>query len=53
MRGDGEGQFEGEMERGTTGRGRREGERGGGEEGARRGGILPMDIMECLGGYVL
>ena len=47
------GNLKGEMERGATGRGDGRGQRGGGEEGARGGGIFPMDIMECLGGYVL
>ena len=30
-----------------------EGQRGGGEEGARGGGISQMDMIECLGGYRL
>ena len=52
--GDGERQLEGGD--GEEGNGKGEtgwGQRGGGEEGARGGGILPMDVMECLGGYVL
>ena len=52
--GDGEGQLEGGD--GEEGNGKGEtggGQRGGGEEGARGGGILRMDVMECLGGYVL
>ena len=54
---------EGEMETGNleggdgeVGNGKGEtggGQRGGGEEGARGRGILPMDVMECLVGYVL
>ena len=38
------------------GRGREgdwEGQRGGGEEGAKGEGISQMDVMECLGGYRL
>ena len=44
--GDGEGQLEGGDGEGGNGKG----EMGGGQRG---GSILPMDIMECLGGYVL
>ena len=52
--GDGEGQLEGGDGEEGNGKGETGGwQRGGGEEGARGGGILPMDIMECLGGYVL
>ena len=52
--GDGEGPLEGGDGEGVQReRGDGRGQRGGGEEGARGGGILPMDIMECLGGYVL
>ena len=48
------GQLEGGDGEGATGRGRWErGQRGGGEEGARGGGILQMDMMECLGGHRL
>ena len=50
------GQLEGGDGKGATGRGIRDGEggqRGGGEEGARGGGILQMDMMECLGGHML
>ena len=50
--GDGEGQLEGGDWRGGNGKGETGGGKRGGGEGARRGGILPMDIMECLGGYV-
>ena len=52
--GDGEGQLEGGD--GEEGNGKGEtggGQTGGGEEGATGGGILRMDVMECLGGYVL
>ena len=47
------GSREREMGRGATGRGRlREGRRGGGEEGARGGGISQMDINAWVGrGY--
>ena len=34
-------------------RGDWEGQRGGGEEGAKGEGISQMDVMECLGGYRL
>ena len=48
------GNLKGEMGRGATGRGRWEGgQRGLGEEGARGGGILQMDMIECLGGHML
>ena len=52
--GDGEGQLEGGDGEGGNGEGEMGWrQRGGREEGARGGGILPMDVMECLGGYVL
>ena len=42
----------GAMVRGETGKGRGEEQQGGGE-GARRGSISQMDMMECLGGHRL
>ena len=45
----GGGNGEGEMERGQLKGGELEGEKKGQEEG----GILQMDMMECLGGYRL
>ena len=47
-RGDGEGQRGGGKGK-EVGRGRQ----GGGEEGAREGGLSQMDMMECLGGHGL
>ena len=40
------------MLRGEAEKGRREGQQGRGE-GARRGRISQMDMMECLGGHWL
>ena len=41
----------GAMVRGKQGRGEGRGQQGLGE-GARRGRISQMDMMECLGGYI-
>ena len=52
----GGGQGEEEMERGAMGKGGKMGRGwgwGGGEEGARGGEILQMDMMGCLGGQRL
>ena len=48
----GQGDGEGAMVRGETGKGRGRGQQGGGE-GARRGRISQMNMMECLGGHRL